>query len=72
MTVKEKINLAYTGGKEERRILIGDANRLVGQAVLKSRGLTIAEVEAFCSMRHLDAEIFRKIASSREWIRKRP
>ena len=30
MTVQEKINLAYSGGKEERRILIGDANTLVG------------------------------------------
>ncbi len=70
MTVQEKVNLAYSGGKEERRILIGDSNSLVGQAVLKSRGLTIAEIEAFCLMRHLDAEIFRKIASNREWIRK--
>jgi hypothetical protein len=70
MTVQEKVNLAYSSGKEERRILIGDSNTLVGQAVLKSRGLTVAEIEAFASMRHLDAEIFRKIAGNREWIRK--
>jgi hypothetical protein len=70
MTVQEKVNLAYSGGKEERRILIGDSNTLVGQAVLKSRGLTLAEIEAFCSMRHLDSEVFRKIAGNREWIRK--
>jgi hypothetical protein len=70
MTVSEKIKLAYSGGKEERRILMGDANRLVGSAVLKSRGLTIAEVESFCAMRHLDEEIFRKIAHNREWMRK--
>jgi hypothetical protein len=70
MTVQEKINLAYSGGKEERRILIGDSNPLVGQAVLKSRGLTVNEVESFCAMRHLDAEIFRKIAHNREWMRK--
>jgi hypothetical protein len=31
MTVQEKINLAYSGGKEERRILIGDANNLVAR-----------------------------------------
>jgi hypothetical protein len=72
MTVQEKINLAYSGGKEERRILIGDSNTLVGQAVLKSRGLTINEVESFCTMRHLDAEIFRKISLNREWVRKQP
>jgi hypothetical protein len=70
MTVQEKVNLAYSGGKEERRILIGDSNTLVGQAVLKSRGLTLAEIEAFCSMRHLDSEVFRKITGNREWIRK--
>jgi hypothetical protein len=69
MTVSEKIKLAYSGGKEERRILMGDANKLIGEAVLKSRGLTINEIESFCSMRHLNEEIFRKIAMNREWIR---
>ncbi len=70
LTVSEKINLAYGGDKEERRILIGDANKLVGSAVLKSRSLTVSEVESFCAMRHLDEEIFRRIAANREWIRK--
>jgi hypothetical protein len=70
MTVQEKINLAYSGGKEERRILVGDSNTLVGQAVLKSRGLTVNEIENFCAMRHLDSEIFRKISLNREWMRK--
>jgi hypothetical protein len=70
MTVSEKIKLAYSGGKEERRILMSDANKLVGSAVLKGRGLTVAEVESFCAMRHLDEEIFRKIASNREWMRR--
>ena len=62
MTVSEKIKLAYGGGKEERRILVGDSNRLVGLAVLKSRGLTVYEVEAFCSMRQLNEDLFRKMA----------
>jgi hypothetical protein len=72
MTVQEKIQLAFAGGKEERRILIGDSNSLVGQAVLKARGLTPNEVESFSAMRHLDAEIFRRIAANREWMRKVP
>jgi hypothetical protein len=72
MTVSEKIKLAYSGGKEERRILMADANKLIGAAVLKSRGLTVNEVESFCSMRHLDEDIFRKIAENREWMRKPP
>ena len=69
MTVSEKIKLAYSGGKEERRILISDSNKLVGLSVLKSRGLTVNEVESFTLMRQLDDEIFRKIAGNREWIR---
>jgi hypothetical protein len=69
MTVSEKIKLAYAGSREERRILVGDSNKLVGEAVLKSRGLTIAEVESFCGMRHLHEELFRKMALKREWIR---
>jgi hypothetical protein len=70
MTVSEKIKLAYSGGKEERRILIGDANKLVSLAVLKSRGITLPEIEAICSMRHVGDEIFRTIQGRREWIRK--
>jgi hypothetical protein len=70
MTVKEKVDLAQKGTKEERRILIGDVNRLVSLAVLKCEALTPAEVEAFCTMRHVHTEIFREIASTREWIKK--
>ncbi len=70
MTVSEKIKLAYSGGKEERRILMGDSNKLVGLAVLKSRGLTAGEVESYSSMRQLDEEILRRIAQNREWARK--
>jgi hypothetical protein len=70
MTVSEKIKLAYGGGKEERRILITDSNKLVGLAVLKSRGLTVNEVEGYCMLRSLDDDIYRKMAGNREWIRK--
>ena len=71
MTVAGKIDLAYKGSKDERRILIADSNKLVGLAVLKSRGITVSEVETFCSMRHLDDELFRKIAERGDWLRKR-
>jgi hypothetical protein len=71
MTVKEKLGLAQRGSKEERRILIGDVNKIVSLAVLRCEALTLAEVESFCAMRHLHTELFHEIASSREWI-KRP
>lgn len=71
MTVKEKLSLAQRGSKEERRILISDVNKIVSMAVLKCESLTPAEVESFCTMRHLHTEIFHEIATSREWV-KRP
>ncbi len=70
MTVKEKLDLAQKGSKEERRILIADSNRIVSMAVLRNEALTPAEMETFCAMRHLAGEIYHEIASTREWIRK--
>ncbi len=70
MTVKEKVELAQKGNKEERRILIGDANKIVTMAVLTCESVTQSELEAFCAMRHLGTEIFHEIASTREWIKK--
>ncbi len=70
MSIPEKINLAHKGTKEERRILIGDTNKLVGMAVLKARTVSINEVESFAAMRNLDEELYRRIAQSREWMRK--
>jgi hypothetical protein len=70
MTVGEKIQLAYVGSKEERRVLIGDTNKLIGIAVLKSRAISINEVESFAAMRNLDEELYRRISNSREWMRK--
>lgn len=71
MTVKEKLGLAQRGSKEERRILIGDVNKIVSIAVLRCDSLSLAEVETFCAMRHLHTELFHEIASTREWV-KRP
>lgn len=71
MTAKEKVDIAQKGTKEERRILIADANKIVSLAVLKCEALTPAEVETFCAMRHLHTEVFQEVASTREWI-KRP
>jgi len=70
MTVPQRVKLALTGGREERRILIADGSRMVGLAVLRARGLNLTEVEGFCGMRHLDAEIFKKISTTRDWVRR--
>jgi hypothetical protein len=70
MSVPERVKLSLRGSREERRILIGDSSKMVGMAVLRARGLTLSEVEGFCTMRHLDPDIYRKIASKRDWIRR--
>ncbi len=70
MSVPERVKLALTGKREERRFLIADGSKLVGFAVLRARGLTPTEVEGFCGMRHLDTDIFLKIATTREWVRR--
>ena len=70
MTVKEKVELAQKGTKEERRILIGDVNKLVSMAVLHCEAITMAELEQICSMRHLAVELYQEIAATREWMRK--
>ncbi|MEO8347967.1 MAG: hypothetical protein ABI610_03565 [Acidobacteriota bacterium] len=70
MTISEKIDLAYKGSREERRILIADTNKLIGLAVLKSRALTDNEVEGFAAMRNLDEELYRRITKNREWMRR--
>lgn len=71
LTVKEKVELAQKGTKEERRILIADVNKIVSMAVLRSESIGMGEIEAFCAMRHLHTEIFIEISRTREWI-KRP
>jgi hypothetical protein len=71
MTIKEKVELAQKGTKEERRILIADVNTIVSLAVLKCESIGMAEVESFCAMRHVHTQIFQEIALTREWI-KRP
>jgi hypothetical protein len=70
MTVKEKVELAQKGTKEERRILIADMNRVVSLAVLRCESITNSEIEQICAMRHLHAEIYQEIAATREWIKK--
>jgi hypothetical protein len=72
MTVSEKIQRALKGDREERRILIGDANKLVAESVLKSPILTEAEVEGFATMRHITDELLRAIAGNRAWTRRYP
>lgn len=71
MTVPQKIMVALLGSREARMMLIREPNRLIGEAVVKSPKLTEAEAENIASMRHLDSEVIRLLASRREFMRNR-
>ena len=66
----EKIITALKGNREERAILIRDANRLVSTAVLGSPRLTESEIESFASMKSLSDEVLRLIGTNRDWTKK--
>ncbi len=69
MTVAERVQTALKGAREERVILIRDANRLVASAVLDSPKLTDSEVEAFSLMKNVSVEVLRVLGTKREFMK---
>jgi len=69
MRVVERIKMALTGNREERMVLIREANKLVQRAVLSSPKLTGNEVESFASMASLSDDALRMIAGNRAFIK---
>lgn len=72
MTVPAKIQLALKGNSEARGLLIRDNNKVVQTAVLDCPKLKDSEVELFAKLRNLPEEIFRKIGSKHDWMKKYP
>jgi len=70
MTVSEKVQMGFKGGKTERMILIRDHNRLVCGAVMRNPRMSESEVESIASMRNIAEEVLRLITLKREWISK--
>jgi hypothetical protein len=69
MNVADRLQLAMKGNAEERAILIRDTARMVAQAVLKSPKLSDNEITSFASMRNINEDILRVIASKKEWTK---
>ena len=67
MSVTQRMQLAFKGGREERMMLIRDSARLVQRAVMQSPKLTEREVEGFASITSLTEEVLRLIAISRSY-----
>ncbi|WP_243285883.1 hypothetical protein [Geothrix terrae] len=70
LRTNQKIMLAIKGGKEERTILIREANRLIQVNVMRNGRITEGEVAYIAQMRTVNDEVLRIIAGNREWMKK--
>src|SRR5437667_36604 len=61
MTVSEKVQLAYKGGKTERMILVRDHNRLICTAVMRNPRMNESEIDSIAGMRGISDEVLRLI-----------
>jgi hypothetical protein len=72
MSTKEKVQLAFRGGKTERIILVRDRNKLICSAAMRNPRMNEAEVETIAGMRNVDEEVLRLIGTRRDWTAKQP
>ena len=72
MSITDRLKVAMRGNREERTILIRDANKLVSIAVLSSPRLTEQEVESYAKMASVSEDVLRVIGTSRAWIKDYP
>ncbi|MBI1754551.1 MAG: hypothetical protein HY014_15555 [Acidobacteria bacterium] len=72
LSTNQKIMLAIKGGKEERTLLIREANRLIQVNVIRNGRIGEGEVAYIAQMRTVNEEVLRIISNSREWMKKYP
>jgi hypothetical protein len=72
LSTNQKIMLALKGGKEERTLLIREANRLIQVNVIRNSRISEGEVAYISNMRTVNEEVLRIISNSREWMKKYP
>ena len=70
MTVGQKVQLAFKGGKTERTLLIRDRNKLVCSAVVRNPRMGESEAEQVAGMRNVDDEVLRLVSMRRDWMAK--
>jgi hypothetical protein len=70
MSVSEKVQLAFKGGRTERMILIRERNKLVCSAVMRNPRMSETEAEAIAGMRNVDDEVLRLLTTRRQWMSK--
>ena len=72
LRTNQKIMLAIKGGKEERTLLIREANRLIQVNVIRNGRITEGEVAFIAQMRTINEEVLRIISTNRDWMKKYP
>ena len=70
MTVAEKVQMAFKGGKTWRTLLVRERNKLVCSAVMRNPRINDNEVEQIAGMRNVDDEVLRLITMRRDWMSK--
>jgi hypothetical protein len=70
MSVSEKVQLAFKGGRTERMILIRDRNKFVCSAVMRNPRMSESEAEAIAGMRNVDDEVLRLLTTRRDFMSK--
>jgi hypothetical protein len=70
LRTNQKIMLAQKGGKEERTILMREANRLIQVGVIRNPRITDGEVAYIAQMRSINEEVLRLVALNRDWMKK--
>lgn len=70
--VIDKVKLALRGTREQRSVLVRDANKVVAVSVMGSPKLNSTEVEAFAKMASVQEEVLRIIGSNRHWVKNYP
>ena len=69
LPILQRMKLAMKGTREQRAMLVRDANRLVASAVLSSPKLTESEIEAFTKMGNVSEDVLRVIGTNRNWLK---
>jgi len=70
LRTNQKIMLAIKGGKEERTLLIREANRLIQVNVIRNGRITEGEIAYIAQMRAVHEEVLRIISMNRDWMKK--
>jgi hypothetical protein len=68
--VAQRITLAMKGSREERAVLIRDANKIVAAAVLSSPKITETEIESIAKMASVSEDVLRIISNTRSWMKR--